>query len=82
MLNWWLHGCMCLDSLHYMSSLIRVRGVCFNDKIKSEMHLNICSRRKKQTTMSRHNNIGKIGAKLMESQNTLQSTHVLKLNVF
>ena len=30
------------------SSLIRVQRVCFHDQL-SEVHLNICSRRKKQT---------------------------------
>ena len=32
------------------SKLIGVHSVCFFDKIKSEVHLDICSRRKKQTT--------------------------------
>ena len=30
----------------------RVHSVGFQDKIKSEVHLNICSRRKKQATFS------------------------------
>ena len=34
------------------SSLIRVHSDCFNDKIESEVHLNICSRRSYQTTHS------------------------------
>ena len=32
--------------------LIRVYSVCFHDKIKSELLLNICSRCKKQMTYS------------------------------
>ena len=34
------------------SSLIRVHIICFYLKLKSEVHLNSCSRRKKQTTFS------------------------------
>ena len=34
------------------SSLIRVHSVCFHDKIQSEVHLNICNRRNKQTAFS------------------------------
>ena len=33
----------------HRSSLIRVHIVCFSEKIMSEVHLNICSRGKKQT---------------------------------
>ena len=34
------------------SSLIRIHIVCFHDKIKTEVHMNICSRCKKQTVFS------------------------------
>ena len=37
------------------SSLIRVHSVYFNDKILSEVYLNIWSRRKNQTTLSGEN---------------------------
>ena len=40
------------------SSLIRVHIVCFHEKIKSEVHLNICSRRKKQTFLGQKNSGG------------------------
>ena len=42
------------------SSLLRVHSVCFHDEILSEVHLNICSRRKMQTTFSGQKNIGRI----------------------
>ena len=37
------------------SSIIRVHFVCFHETIWSQMHLNTCSRRKKQTTFSGQN---------------------------
>ena len=38
------------------SSLIMAHSVCFDEKFKSEVHLNTCSRHEKQTTFSRQKN--------------------------
>ena len=39
------------------NQLIRVFSVCFNDIIRFEVHLNICSRHKKQITFSRQKTV-------------------------